>query len=238
MVAQVANTMHDDMPAMEPPVELAVYDFDGTLLMGKSPVILMRRLLLSHSLKLSTSLSIGMWGLAYKMHLPVEEAWVRERVFRAFAGKPQKQVDEYLYDFYDTYIASRLRPSLLERIEEDRKQGCVIVTVSATFEPIVTRMAEHGVVDYAIATRMQVDSKGCYLAKVDGLPVEGEEKLATLNRFANERFGEGGWTLKRAYSDHYSDKPLLYASEEAIAVGPDSGLKAAARKNGWEIIDE
>ncbi len=236
MASGTAKITQGGVSALKPPVDIAVYDFDGTLLMGKSPVILMRQLLLSHSLSLTTTLSIGVWGLAYKMHFPVAEAWVRERVFRAFAGQPQKQVDEYLYRFYDTHISSRLRPSLLERISEDRKRGCVIITVSATFEPIVTHMAELGVVDYAIGTRMQVDSNACYLAKVDGLPVEGTAKLSALRDFANGRFGADGWNLKRAYSDHYSDKPLLYAAEEAIAVCPDSGLKSAARKNGWEII--
>lgn len=219
------------------PVKLAVYDFDGTLLDGKSPVILTRTLFFSHQLSSLDTLLIALWGLAYKMHVPPNEAWVRGRVFRAFDGKPREEVDRFLARFYEEKIAHRIRPVLLERIERDRAEGCVIVTVSATFEPIVRHMAELGVVDYQVATKMTVDANGLYRAKVDGVPVEGEEKLAALKRFADQKFGAGAWIIRRAYSDHYSDKPLLFAADEPIAVHPDHGLQKAAEENGWEIID-
>lgn len=218
-------------------VKLAVYDFDGTLLAGKSPVILTRTLFFSRALGPLDTLLIALWGLAYKLHVPPNEAWVRGRVFRAFDGQPREDVDRYLERFYEEKIAHRLRPVLLERIKKDRADGCVIVTVSATFEPIVRHMADLGVVDYQLATEMKVDENGRYRAKVDGVPVEGEEKLAALKRFADEKFGVGGWRICRAYSDHYSDKPLLFAADEAVAVHPDHGLRNAANRNGWEIIE-
>ena len=228
----------DDYPLGDAePVKLAVYDFDGTLLAGKSPVILTRTLFFSHALGPLDTLLIALWGLAYKLHIPPNEAWVRRRVFHAFDRKPREEVDRYLEQFYEQKIAHRLRPELLERIERDRAEGCVIITVSATFEPIVRHMAELGVVDYQIATKMKVDDNGLYRAKVDGVPVEGEEKLAALQRFANEEFGSGKWYIRRAYSDHYSDKPLLFAAEQAVAVHPDHGLRNAAMRNGWEIIE-
>ena len=232
------HTENDDLREDAKPVELAVYDFDGTLLAGKSPVILTRQLLFSRSLSPLNVLLIALWGLAYKLHIPPNEAWVRGRVFRAFEGKPRDEVDRYLSKFYDERIDHRLRPVLLDRIKADRDAGRVIVSVSATFEPIVRHMAELGVVDYEVATQMRVDSAGKYIAKVDGLPVEGDEKLAALKRFADERFGKGGWVISRAYSDHYSDKPLLYAAEVPVAVHPDRSLRKAAERNGWEIIDD
>ena len=237
-MSDVQVTAPDTNPDASAPVELAVYDFDGTLLAGKSPVILTRHLFFSHSLKPSNLFLIMLWGLAYKLHVPPNEAWVRGRVFRAFEGKPQDEVDAYLASFYEQKIAHRLRPSMLSHIEQDRRDGCTIVTVSATFDPIVRHMADLGVVDYAMATRMVVDADGKYVAKVDGLPVEGDEKLATLQRFADEKFGRGKWRIRRAYSDHYSDKPLLFAAEEPTAVHPDTGLRKAAEKNGWTIIEK
>jgi phosphoserine phosphatase len=84
---------------------------------------------------------------------------------------------------------------------------------------------------------MEVDEHDRYRAKVDGVPVEGDEKLAALKRFADEIFGVGGWRISRAYSDHYSDKPLLFAADKAVAVHPDHGLRNAANRNGWEIIE-
>lgn len=231
--------IHEDMaqPANTGRVDLAVYDFDGTLLAGKSPVILTQNLLRSRRLGPGNVLLITLWGIAYKMHVPPNEAWVRGRVFRAFDGQPKEEVDDYLAQFYDEKISHRLRPSVLSRIEEDRSDGCIIVTVSASFDPIVQRMAELGVVDYAMATKMKVGHDGNYIARVEGTPVEGEEKLAELKRFADRRFGKGGWRIRRAYSDHYSDRPLLFAADTPVAVHPDRGLRDTARKSGWEIIE-
>jgi phosphoserine phosphatase len=194
-------------------------------------------LFFQHALGPLDTLLIALWGLAYKLHVPPNEAWVRGRVFHAFDGHPKDEVDAYLEKFYDEKIAHRLRGVLLDRIAKDRADGCVIVTVSATFEPIVRHMADLGVVDYQVATKMAVDDKGRYRAKVDGLPVEGEEKLAALKRFADWQFGKGAWRIRRAYSDHYSDKPLLFSAEEPVAVHPDNSLRKAATKQGWEIID-
>ena len=218
-------------------VDLAVYDFDGTLLAGKSPVILTRKLFEEKRLSAREVLLIALWGLAYKMHVPPNEAWVRGRVFRSFQGEPKEDVDAYLANFYDERIAKRIRPVLIDRIAHDRRDGCVIVTVSATFEPIVHHMRDLGVVDHAVATRMEVDANGNYIARVDGVPVEGEEKLAALRRFADKEFGTGAWRIKRAYSDHYSDKPLLHAALEATAVYPDRSLRAEAKRNGWDIVE-
>lgn len=218
------------------PVDIAVYDFDGTLLAGKSPVILTEHLVKTRQMSVRNGLLIALWGLAYKMHIPPNEAWVRGRVFRAFAGQPKTKVDAYLGRFYDEKLGHRLRPSMLECIEHDRSQGCVAITVSATFEPIVQHMVDLGIVDFQVATRMAVDSHGNYLAKVDGVPVEGDEKLAALKRFADARYGKGCWRIKYAYSDHYSDRPLLYAADVPCAVHPDRGLRDTARKNGWRMI--
>ncbi|MBE6471500.1 MAG: HAD-IB family hydrolase [Coriobacteriaceae bacterium] len=238
MVASGPHIANDSGDADSKPVRLAVYDFDGTLLAGKSPVILLFKLFRERSISFPNLFAIGLWGLAYKMHVPPNEAWVRNRVFRAFQGKKQEQVDAYLGDFYETSIAHRLRPVLLEQIEKDRADGCVIVTVSATFAPIVERMAQLGVVDYQVATSMVVDENGCYVARVDGLPVEGDEKLARLQRFADEKFGAGNWRIARAYSDHYSDRPLLYAADEPTAVHPDHSLHKTAEQEGWPIIED
>jgi phosphoserine phosphatase len=73
---------------------------------------------------------------------------------------------------------------------------------------------------------------------VEGVPVEGEEKLAALKRFADAEYGVGKWRIRAAYSDHYSDRPLLAAAQEAVAVHPDRGLRSTARKRGWEILED
>ena len=44
-------------------------------------------------------------------------------------------------------------------------------------------------------------------------------------------------SLCTAYSDSVNDVPMLSAVGNAVAINPDTGLRAAARENGWEVRD-
>lgn len=219
------------------PVELAVFDFDGTSISGNSPVILVRRLVRQRMLKVSVVARIALWGAAYKLRLPQSESWVRGLVFRAYAGKPKKEVDARLRDFYDDAIARRFRPRADEAMRRHRAEGRVVLVVSATFEPIVERAREHHPFDFQVSTRMGVDADGNYTCRVEGEPVEGDEKPRAIARFADARFGAGNWTIAYAYGDHHSDRPMLSLAQHAVAVNPDRPLARTARREGWEIVD-
>lgn len=222
-----------------PKVKLAVFDFDGTCIAGKSPLLLTFYLLKHHDLKLITGIAAGFWGLAYKMHVPMlNQTWVRGLVFNAFKGKPKAEADQIMRDFYDEKVAHLFRPELEQAIVAHKKAGCVVMLVSATFEPIIERMMEFYPFDFQISTRMGVDAQGCYTDKVEGLPVEGAEKVASIRRFANERYGVGNWEIEYAYSDHYTDRPLLYAARHPFAVDPDTLLSRTAKAEGWPIIGQ
>lgn len=219
------------------PVELAVFDFDGTSISGNSPVMLVRRLVKRRALKVSVIARIALWGAAYKLRLPQSESWVRGLVFRAYAGMPKTAVDERLRAFYDEAIACRFREKADAAMRAHREAGRVVVVVSATFEPIVERAQERHPFDFQVSTRMEVDDRGNYTCRVEGEPVEGEEKPRAIARLADERFGKGNWTIAYAYGDHHSDRPMLSLAQHAVAVNPDRPLARTARREGWEIVD-
>ena len=218
-------------------VRVAVFDFDGTSIEGSSPSWLVNRLIFEHRISPITSLKIGLWGVAYKWHLPQNESWVRGQVFRAFAGKPKAEVDAYLTAFYDNYIARRFRPKADEAMKARVDEGCEVLVVSATFEPIVLRAMESHPFTHEISTRMKVADDGTYTREVDGRPIEGEEKLVALKHFCDGRFGVGNWTLEYAYGDHHSDAPLLAAAKHPFAVTPNTGLTRIAKERNWPILD-
>lgn len=224
-------------PCISKPVKIAAFDFDGTSITGNSPVLLVRHLARNGMLRKSVIARIVAWGVAYKTRLPQNESWVRGLVFSAFRGKPVPQVNEYLRDFYDRSVSPRFRPRIHEEMQRHVDDGHVVVCVSATFEPIIAKMMLEHPVHFAIATRMKVDERGCYTDAVEGLPVEGEEKVAALKRFADAVFGEDGWELGWAYGDHHSDRSMLAAAENAFAVTPDRPLTRTAYERGYEIID-
>lgn len=219
------------------PVRIAAFDFDGTSLDGNSPVMLVRHLAFSRMLRKRVVTKILLWAGAYKVRLPQNESWVRELVFSAFRGKPQGQVNGFLRDFYRSDVSPRFRAQAREVMAEHVEAGHAVVCVSATFEPIIAAaMTEHPI-QYSLSTRMRVDDKGNYVDKVEGVPVEGAEKVVALKKFADEQFGEGGWELCWAYGDHHSDRTLLAAAQQGFAVTPDRPLTRTARDRGYEILD-
>ncbi len=222
-------------PSPEHPVKLAVFDFDGTSITGNSPVMLVRYL--RRSLRKTVLARIVAWGIAYKMRLPQNEAWVRGLVFSVFRGKPVAEVNAFLWDFYDRIVNARFRPLAAARMQEHIDQGHAVVCVSATFEPIIAEaMTEHPIM-FAIATRMKANADGTYSDVVDGLPVEGPEKLAALTRFADQHFGKGAWELAYAYGDHHSDRTMLAAAAQSFAVTPDRPLNRTASRESYEVLD-
>ena len=213
--------------APESKARLAVFDFDGTSIAGNSPVLLVSHLLSRKMLKKRVVFRI----------LPQNEAAVRGLVFTAFEGKPAAEVDAFLAEFYDERIAPLFRPEADAAMRAHAEAGDTVVVISATFEPIILRAMEHHPFDNQISTRMSVATDGTYTRAVEGLPVEGEEKLAAVRRFGDSRFGPGNWELAYAYGDHHSDRAVLSAAEHPRAVSPDRPLARTAREKGWEILD-
>lgn len=218
-------------------VQVAAFDFDGTCIRGNSPVLLVRHLARRRMLKPSVVARIMGWGACYKARLPQNESWVRGLVFRAFVGRPAGEVNEFLRDFYDRFIDERFRPDAEAAMRAHEEAGHAVVCVSATFEPIVAAAMQQRPIQYAIATRMKVDFQGNYTDKVEGLPIEGPQKVEVLSQFCDERFGAGQWELGWAYGDHHSDRALLAAAEHPCAVTPDRPLTRTANAEGYDILD-
>lgn len=219
--------------------QIAAFDFDGTSIQGNSPVLLVRHLLADKLLKPAAALKIGVWGLAYTLHLPQNEAWVRGLVFTAFEGKPKDQVDEYLRLFYDEDIAGqrRFRPQARAAMNALRENGIEVALVSATFGPIARRAQEFEPIDTVLSTEMVVDENGNYTRQVEGECIEGEAKVRVLTAWANEAYGPGNWELACAFGDHHSDLPMLRAARSAFAITSDKTLGRAAKMHSWHRLD-
>lgn len=142
-----------DQKQCNTPARLAVFDFDGTSIEGNSPVLLVAYLTNKGMLRKRVLIRIIIWAIAYKLRLPQNESWVRGLVFRAFRGRPQEDVDKFLYEFYDCVIEERFRPLAQETMQRHCEEGCEVIVVSATFEPIVRRAMEEHPFQSEISTR-------------------------------------------------------------------------------------
>jgi HAD superfamily hydrolase (TIGR01490 family) len=232
------NTPSAGTPSAAPnaPVNIVALDFDDTILEGHSPVRMVTKLSLRGTIPFSVALKTTVWGLKYKMHMPVEQAIVRKYIFEGFSRYTAEKANQIIADFYAEDLRERLRPKALQIIEQHRAQGDKIVIVSASFYPIIIQAATDIKPDHFICTHMEIKD-GYYTGKVTGESPEGAQKLLQLTAWANEQFGEGGWQLAAAYGDHRSDQYLLATAKRAVAVNPDRGLTQIAKDANWEIAD-
>lgn len=218
---------------------IAAFDFDGTSIQGNSPVLLVHYLWRDDRLKKRVITKVGLWGLAYKLHLPQSEEWVRGQVFTAFEGDPKEKVDAYLRDFYDVMIAGqkRFRPKARAAMAALRDAGVEVAIVSATFGPIVRRCQQFEPIDVSLCTEMQTDAAGNYTRQVEGECIEGDAKVRAITAWANEKYGVDNWELCCAFGDHHSDIPMLSAACDGFAICSDTTLGRAAREHGWAELD-
>lgn len=218
-------------------MQVAVFDFDGTSIEGSSPTQLVLQLIRDRKLSKRTTMKIVSWAIRYKWRLPQNEAWVRSLVFTAFEGHNKEKVDQYMMRFYDERIAGRFRPKADEAMRERAEEGCSVIVVSASFEPIVMRAMESHPFSHQISTRMKLANDGTYTRQVEGRPIEGKEKLIALEHWCDGHYGEGRWELAYAYGDHHSDETLLLAAKHPFAVSPNTGMSRIAKRRCWPVLD-
>ncbi len=218
----------------KPKVRLAVFDLDGTIIEGQSPAIMVFNLFKKGIIPIGRAIITGFWGLGYKAGLDLDSVSVRERIFKTFAGKNVDEVDAYIEKVCREKISKHIRPKAIKAIMQHNRAGDVVVLVSASFDPISRHFADLLGIDHQVSTRMQIVND-VYTGKIEGAPVEGEEKLLRLKQYANETFGEGTWEIGSSYADHDSDIYILAVAENPVAVNPKHKLAYAARKMGWEI---
>lgn len=217
-------------------VEVAAFDLDGTILDGESPLKLTTSLLRHRELPLHTGLRMGLWGIAYRLRLPQTESTPRELLFSALTEQSVEEVDAEILEVFERRMRKHLRPQALAEVERCRDAGMKLVLASASFKPITTTIVADYGFDGHVSTIME-ERDGHYTGRVLGVPVQGREKLRLLVQLCDDKFGAGKWRLARAYSDHYSDEPMLSWAEKAVVVDPDVKLKRIAKRRGWDVAD-
>jgi phosphoserine phosphatase len=120
----------------------------------------------------------------------------------------------------------------IELIDQHRAAGRRTYIVSASPEEIVQPLAEYLGVDGAIASRAVVDLDGRYTGEM-AFYNYGPFKADAIRSLV--LFEGIDLTESYAYSDSYTDVPMLEAVGHPVAVNPDRVLARLARERGWEI---
>jgi HAD superfamily hydrolase (TIGR01490 family) len=170
------------------------------------------------------------------LHLGASEqklARVRESMLTLTRGWDRQQIREIVREALEETVEPIIYAEALDLIEAHRSAGHRVYLVSASPEEIVEPLAEHLGVDGCIATRAVVDEDGCYAGEVE-FYAYGPFKAEAMRDLA-ESVGlelEESW----AYSDSYTDLPMLEAVGHPVVVNPDRVLAKVAKEREWEVM--
>jgi HAD superfamily hydrolase (TIGR01490 family) len=215
-------------------VPASYFDVDGTLvgtnLLHPTLFYLANQKTPLHSLgRIATALANG-------PRLFAAEVWDRrlfnEALFSLYAGMTEDRLLVLADEVFDTVLRRSLYAESKSLIARCREKGDVVL-VSGALDFLMTRLATHLGANGVIANKLEIKD-GVATGRIQRPVVAGPEKARLIREHAKAH----GHDLADcfAYSDSYSDVPMLSVVGHPAAVNPDIRLSRLAKSYGWPVL--
>jgi HAD superfamily hydrolase (TIGR01490 family) len=216
-------------------VRAAFFDLDKTVI-AKASIAAFGRPLYRGGLINRRLVARALVSQIIYLHLGASEqklARVRESMLLLTKGWDREQIKEIVREALEDIVEPIIYAEALDLIEAHRAAGHKVYLVSASPEEIVQPLAAHLGVDGAIASRAVVDEEGRYTGEME-FYAYGAFKAEAMRQLAAEQ----GLDLEEssAYSDSYTDLPMLEAVGHPVAINPDRVLAKVVRERDWEVM--
>ena len=156
-----------------------------------------------------------------------------ELLFTSYEGLSEDRLLSLAEEAFDTVMKPKLYPGAKDLVRTSLDKGHEVILVSGALDFLMKLLAKHLGATGVIANRLEIHDRfatGKLLRPV----VAGPEKA----RLVREHAREHGHDLDEcfAYSDSYSDVPMLSIVGHPAAVNPDRKLSLLANAYHWPII--
>jgi HAD superfamily hydrolase (TIGR01490 family) len=225
-------------PAVTPDLTgAAFFDVDNTMMMGAS-LFWFARGLATRKYFTTRDLVGFVWQQA-KFRIAGNESaddmhTIRENALAFVAGRPVSEIVEASEEIYDELMADRIWAGTRGLAQQHLDAGQRVWLVTATPVELASIIAHRLGLTGALGTVAEVVD-GRYTGRLVGELMHGPAKAEAVLALAERE----GLDLSRctAYSDSANDLPMLSLTGTAVAVNPDTELRAIARARGWVIRD-
>jgi HAD superfamily hydrolase (TIGR01490 family) len=211
------------------------FDVDGTLvttnLVHPTLFYLLNQPTPLHSLaKLGRALAKAPWMAMAEMR---DRRLFNELLFTSYGGVSEDRLFALADETFDKVMKPKLYPGAKDLVQNCLDKGHDVVLVSGALDFLMDLLARHLGATGVIANRLEIKDRfatGKLLRPV----VAGPEKA----RLVREHARAHGHDLDEcfAYSDSYSDVPMLSVVGNPAAVNPDRRLSLLANAYHWPII--
>jgi HAD superfamily hydrolase (TIGR01490 family) len=164
----------------------------------------------------------------------VDRRTFNEILFSLYAGMSRDRYEELIGECYDTVIKPHVYEGARDLVARCRRVGQKVVLVSGALEELMQLFADDIGADEVIANRLEFHDR-----KATGKLLRPVVAGPTKARLVADHAKKGGHDLEEcfAYSDSYSDVPMLSVVGQPAAVNPDRRLAILARAYDWPVLE-
>ncbi|MBX3160039.1 MAG: HAD-IB family hydrolase [Deltaproteobacteria bacterium] len=214
----------------------AFYDVDGTLIkiniVHAFAFYASRHASLARSARntVKTALSIPVFWAADKL----SRKWFNEIFYRSYEGASEDRLVVLAEELFEDVIKPNIYPRAKDLIDESRRAGCRQVLLSGALDFTMRPLARYLGVDDLIANQLEfVDNYAT--GKLKKPFVAGATKADIMRAYAKQH--DVDLAASWAYTDSFSDYPMLAVVGHPTACNPDLRLRSLARSYDWPVLD-
>jgi HAD superfamily hydrolase (TIGR01490 family) len=222
-------------------ITLAVFDFDGTLTAGHLWVGISRhhRAYKTNRLQLYLYLFSHLPGwLAAKAKVYSEEKnrakWGEDLpvLFKGFSREEAQKAFQWVTD---NYFLPLMRPDVVAKLNEHKKQGQKIMLLSGMFTDFLQIVGIPLGVDYVVGTKLEAINN-VYSGYIVKPLCFGENKARLFSQYIQQKKLNVDLKNSWAYADSYYDMSVFNLVGHPVATYPDKKLMGLALEKHWQII--
>ena len=187
--------------------KLAIFDIDYTIT-RKETLMEFFKYIVSKDIKNIKFLPRALYsGLMYGVKV-YDEKRVKECFLKFIENIDEAELAKLTKSFYDEKVSKILYKDAVDMIKKLKKEGYMVVLISASPEFYVKEFYAIKEVDLIIGTKFTFED-GKFIRKMDGNNCKGKEKVRRLNEVLKEKNIKVDFKNSYMFSDSLSDKPLL-----------------------------